>query len=81
MKQLTIPPCPHCGNGKQGVYRKQQVHGWVGIYYFDYGDRESNQDSLVYGRLGPLRCIGCNHIRADVTVVFENTYEVITPIA
>jgi hypothetical protein len=77
MAQQPIPPCPHCGTVKQGVTQKQQVHGWIDRYYFDDGDHESNQDNLVYGRAGPIRCLYCQHVRTDVRIVLEGTREVV----
>lgn len=78
MKKAT-PPCPHCGKAGQGLYRKQQVHGWIDLYYFDDRMNESSNDKLVYGRFGPIRCLYCDHIRTDVVIVTEDNAERVVP--
>lgn len=80
MNQGPIPPCPHCGKAKQGVGRKQQVHGWIEVYYFDDGETEMDHDQLVYGRFGPLRCLVCGHIRKDIQAIEEDNHEIIIPV-
>ncbi len=77
MRQAPIPPCPHCHESRQGVWRKQQVHGWINLFYFDDGDHEGNHDSLVYGRYGPIRCLGCDHVRVDLEVINDDNREIV----
>ena len=66
---MTLPKCPHCGK-LAGVYVKMQLIGWYTERFDETGSfLFSNQSDMDPSRHGVLRCVNCEEVRHDLTLV------------
>lgn len=66
-----LPPCPHCGATKDGVYRNRHAFGWAqGFFGSDGQFLEMCIDRVGFADTQTLRCAKCDKVRRDVELVY-----------